>query len=116
MENNMDLGIKLTESLSYWEKRRLHFNIIVGAAGLTGMLLFIFPRWGILPYDVFGAICWGIMANVLYSLGYVLESIALKLNVLNTANLRNLFFIGGTVAYALVSFLASFWYTFALAD
>lgn len=71
--------------LSWWEKRRLPYNLMVGAAGLlsTGVVLFFaaIPPFGsalsiqiVVPIAAFG-----VMANVCYTLGSVIEILVHKI-------------------------------------
>ena len=70
--------------IKWWERRRLAFNLIVGAAGTMAMSLLtlslILPPsvpLGLPPLIVIGV--YGVMANVCYTLGPVLEIVAQKL-------------------------------------
>ena len=63
--------------LGWWEKRRLPYNLVVGATGLVpltfGMLATMLVP-ALQPVDMIrGAIWWGVMANLCYTLGPVAE-------------------------------------------
>lgn len=63
--------------IRWWEKRRLPYNLLVGATGLVtmtfGALVSVFVAT-LQPIDLFrGAIWWGLMANLCYTLGPVAE-------------------------------------------
>lgn len=66
--------------LRWWESRRLFYNKVVGATGLitmVGVIVFA-PEGGDLigPPALFIAGLYGLMANICYSLGYVVELVA----------------------------------------
>jgi hypothetical protein len=74
------------DAIMWWERRRIPFNAIVGAAGvLTGvsmtMLLLLFALVFHIPWDIpdppifvgFGVLLYGFAANVCYTLGWVTE-------------------------------------------
>ncbi|MDX1494853.1 MAG: hypothetical protein R3253_12370 [Longimicrobiales bacterium] len=73
--------------LGWWEKRRLPYNLIVGTAGAFATATFIFLAW--LPPFSFGGqlspeilipiTIFGVMANVCYTFGSVLEILAHKI-------------------------------------
>lgn len=73
--------------LGWWEKRRLPYNLIVGTAGALATGTFLLFAW--LPPLSFGGVItaeilipitiFGVMANVCYTLGSVLEILALKI-------------------------------------
>lgn len=71
--------------LRWWEKRRVPYNLIVGGAGTVATATFIFfamiPPFGsvpslqiLIPIGVFG-----VMANVCYTLGSLVEILTLKI-------------------------------------
>jgi hypothetical protein len=103
------IGLKLLDSHRFWAKKRLLFNLIVGVAGLIPTLYFILQFYFL---DIFGILAWGLVANGLYSIGYVLESIVITKSDGNKSlkKRRNLLFWIGTISYALVS--VSFGYSY----
>ena len=82
------------------------FNVCVGIAGVTGALLFGTNLW-------LGDIIFiGIIINVFYSLGFVLEALNqhyLKGRI-KMENWRMALFVLGTILSALATFLGSFLY------
>ncbi len=94
---------KLNTSVEWWEKKRLWFNIAVGLTGVISIL-------AIWPYfffeEIVGIIIWGIIANIFYSLGILVE--ILDSYYLNGKgkfySFRMFFFITGTLAYCFVTF------------
>ena len=95
---------KLTQSNIFWLKKRLIFTIIVGIAGIISISRF----WNLITaFDILGIILWGIVANAMYSFGYVLESLIIhKTN--GQSDLKKsrvwLFWIG-TICYTLLTIL-----------
>ena len=63
--------------IGWWEKRRLPYNLIVGAIGLVPLtvgVLFTTLVASLQPVDMFrAAIWWGVIANLCYTLGPVAE-------------------------------------------
>ena len=69
--------------VAWWERRRLPFNLAVGAAGLLSWglstLLFLLPPngvVGVIPWQA--ALAFGVMANVCYGFGALSEVILEK--------------------------------------
>lgn len=60
-------------AFAWWEKRRWIFNVIVGVTGILSLLLL-----SLLPllnfFDLAGIILYGIIANLFYSLGFLIEA------------------------------------------
>ena len=72
-----DEPLRISEVISWWESRRLYYNIITGATGLF-CLGIIFLLLG-LPHD-FRLYSWlvfvfifGISANIFYTSGWIIE-------------------------------------------
>lgn len=69
--------------IGWWEKRRLPYNLIVGATGLVPLavgVLFTTLVASLQPVDMFrAAIWWGVIANLCYTLGPVAEIVLHKL-------------------------------------
>jgi hypothetical protein len=69
--------------IAWWEARRPTYNLIVGSAGLLSLGVVRIVTW--LPPHIAMPIGWqpivvfGVMANVCYSLGWVLETAAQRL-------------------------------------
>lgn len=95
----------LLESFNYWHRKRIHFNILVGISGFLPTLYF--SHFHLKLFDLFGCIVWGILANILYSLGYVIESFYITQTDENNnfINYRNILFGLGTGLYMIVSTL-----------
>ena len=96
----------LTEALKWWESKRLWFNVAVGVVGAASMVLFFKPSFGTPITDIMGAVAWGVVANIFYSVGFMAEAAdhhyfkgRWKLE-----ELRQIFWIVGTGAYVVVSF------------
>ena len=70
--------------VKWWEGRRLHFNLFVGGAGVISLGVLHFLIW--LPPSarapgppLIGVVVFGVLANVCYSLGPLLEIVMHKL-------------------------------------
>ncbi len=59
----------LLAAFAWWEKKRVLYNIIVGVAGIIVLLLL--PYFSIL--DLLGVIIYGVIVNLFYSLGFLIE-------------------------------------------
>ncbi len=96
-------GDSLLKAHDYWSKKRIIFNLIVGAVGLLATILYasIFTI-----FDLMGILTWGFVANGLYSFGYSLESYIIT-NHPNVKfdHIRHLLFWTGTFLYCVVSFV-----------
>jgi len=109
-------GQKLLNSHRYWSKKRILFNIIVGAAGIISVLLVLGSDLAI--FDLFGIVMWGVVANAMFSFGYILESyIISKSNGHRDlqGNRETLFWLG-TIAYVIVGFVFLAMYSFPVPD
>ncbi|WP_298513324.1 hypothetical protein [uncultured Kordia sp.] len=95
--------VTLKNTISWWEKKRIAFNFFVGITGVIAVLAFIPHTFGM--EDAIGIVLWGIMANILYSAGILLEvanQYYLK-GKLNIFQFRLFFFVAGTFTYMLVT-------------
>jgi hypothetical protein len=66
--------------LVWWEQRRFRFNLAVGGAGLftigVASLLMALPPNGMVPwFPPVAILVYGLMANVCYTAGWVLETL-----------------------------------------
>ena len=108
-----ELGSKILDSYTWWAKKRLLFNILVGLTGLLTIFTFGFNFY---IADMLGILAWGLVANGLYSFGYVVESLVLvrTKGASRISQSRSLLFWLGTVAYMLVTLASGYFYFFAL--
>lgn len=104
---------ELKSNIKWWESKRLIYNIAVGLFGVFGIYDGL-PRveyfWTI--DDSIGIIFWAIGANILYSLGTLLELFDwyyLK-NKLRIKRFRMLFFIVGLLFSCIWTLLCCFMY------
>lgn len=111
MSENVQLDFSvLKKTIIWWEKKRIWFNVAVGLAGLLGITINIIHPFGI--EDFIGIILWGMMANILYSVGILLEIVNqyyLK-GRLNIFRFRRFFFIIGTLAYVFFTWVYVYFY------
>jgi len=111
--DDSDKPSKLEEAISWWEKKRLIFNLCVGITGVIGVLLFGTNLW---LGDIIDIIFIGILMNVFYSLGFVIEALNqhyLKGRI-KMENWRMALFVLGTIFSSLATFLGSFLYFHAI--
>lgn len=75
----------VTSIIGWWERRRLPYNLIVGAAGLVSTVTWTvfasLPPLGSPPEPamILGIVFFGVMANVCYCLGPTVEILVEKL-------------------------------------
>jgi len=68
--------------VAWWESRRPAYNLIVGATGLgtmaysTLLSLLVRGEWMAFPWQ--GVVAYGIAANLFYTLGWAIETVAEK--------------------------------------
>lgn len=93
------------KSIKWWEKKRLWFNLLVGATGLVSVLVHARYFGG---FELFGVIMWGLVANIMFSTGLMLEIADLYYakGRWNIHKVRNALFGAGTALYCLLSW---FW-------
>jgi len=78
--------ISTKEVIGWWESRRIPYNLLVGSVGVVSIFLvfisailgeLIFNEPSIIPdppiFMIFGIILYGIMANIFYTAGWVVE-------------------------------------------
>jgi hypothetical protein len=96
--------IPLMDSFKWWEKKRLLYNIIIGASGIAGMLIFI-GFIALRPIDIIGMLLWGITANAFYFTGFLIEPLAkYYLNsTMDFTDKRSNFFWAGTAMSVLLT-------------
>lgn len=104
---------RLVRTIQWWEKKRIWFNIFVGAVGIITVIAyggFVYEP----HYTIVQIIIWGFLANILYSSGILLE--AANLHYFNGSipfyKFKYFLFILGTFLYCVVTFMyAIFYYT-----
>ncbi len=74
MENkdlfNNDPDKSLLTAFAWWEKKRIIYNVVVGAAGIY----FLFSGgWDLNIIEFIGAIIYGIISNLFFCLGFLIE-------------------------------------------
>jgi hypothetical protein len=93
----------LRDAHSYWLKKRIIFNLVVGAVGLIATIIYatVFTL-----FDFIGILLWAFVANGLYSFGYVIESFVItKYPKVKFNNARFMLFYVGTFMYSMVTFI-----------
>lgn len=105
----------LLSAFAWWEKRRLAYNLIVGATGVICVfILSLIPFLELI--NLIGIIIYGIIANMFYSLGFVIE-IGAKYyfrSKMDFTEKRKILFVIGLVLSVLVTIGLSFMYAFVL--
>lgn len=101
---------ELRSNIKWWESRRLIFNLLVGLIGALAIYNGLSQcnySWTVA--DTLSIICWGLGANVFYSLGFLLEIFDWYYldNKIGIKKFRLLFFVTGTI----FSCLWTYWCT-----
>lgn len=66
----------LEDSIRWWEKKRLLFNIVVAVCGLLPAVFALGNMGFTLILFLVGSIFWGLGANALYCAGFMLEALS----------------------------------------
>lgn len=101
------------EAFKWWEKRRIWYNVILGATGVVSLLLLAPP---IDQFVVIGVLMWAAFANLCFSIGFLLEMFNLHYlkGRYDLQNLRLSLFLLGTGFAALATFFFPFLVFFPL--
>lgn len=103
-EEKITIDSPLFSALSWWEKKRIWFNVFVGASGLTAIALY---ASSFSTGDLIGLVLYGLLLNVCYSLGFLLEAFNqyyLKQKI-DIEKLRLPFLIVGTLFSTVITFV-----------
>jgi len=69
-------------TIAWWESRRVRYNLVVGAAGIVTMtitgLISLVPPGLPMVYDWRPIVAYGLLANVCYSAGWLIELVMLR--------------------------------------
>lgn len=96
---------KLAEAHRYWHRKRIYFNLAVGIAGFFSIRPYLSYFSGA---DLIDILLWALVANGVYSLGYVLDSyiIVSSKGKYSLGYSRLYLFLIGTGLCILVTYLA----------
>lgn len=107
-------GDNITHALTWWEKKRIWFNLSVGLSGLIAILLS--PQLS-LNLDMIAILVYGLFANLLYSIGFLLEAFDNYYfkDKLKRHRFRQPLFLIGTITFSITTFLmALVFYSFII--
>lgn len=105
---NIEKDNSILSAFGWWEKRRWIYNIVVGFTG--AFFMFLLPM--VTSFDIIGIVIYGLLANLCYSLGFLIEVVARYYfkNESDFTDRRKLMFGAGLVLSVLVTaFLATAW-------
>ncbi|MEW6026642.1 MAG: hypothetical protein AB1599_05050 [Planctomycetota bacterium] len=103
---------RVGQIIGWWEWRRILFNIVVGLIGILNCVLMVVillndtaatlrpapgPLFFTLPVYVMIIFVYGVMANICYTSGWIVEIIALKVWKVKTQRFGEILFIAGLV-------------------
>ncbi|MDO5980032.1 hypothetical protein [Flavivirga spongiicola] len=100
----------LNETIVWWEKKRITFNVVVGISGLISFMVLSPNYFGIT--EIIGILTWGILANILYSSGILIEIFNFYYfnDKVKFFKFRFGFYIFGSLLYCAVTFIYPFLY------
>lgn len=107
----------LLSAFAWWEKRRLAYNLIIGATGVICVFIL-----SLIPFleltDLIGIVAYGIIANMFYSSGFLIEVAAKHYfrSKMDFTEKRKIFFAIGLILSVLITIGLSFWYAFVLSS
>ncbi|WP_452230152.1 hypothetical protein [Lacinutrix sp. MEBiC02404] len=106
----------LNETIFWWEKKRIIFNIAVGLSGVLSLIVVSPYFFGII--EIMGILIWAILANILYSSGILIEIINLYYysSTVKFFKYRFGFYVFGLLLYCAVTFFYPFLYFFPTFD
>ncbi|TXE17663.1 hypothetical protein ES692_08855 [Psychroserpens burtonensis] len=99
------IGDTTEDILKWWEPKRLWFNIAVSFFSVLALVRT--NQFSFLTLELFGVVLWGLLANVLFSTGIIIELLDAYYfkGKLSVKNFRWLFYISGTLLYCAWSFV-----------
>lgn len=107
---SMKNQIELIESINWWEKKRLWFNLIIGILGITCIVTM---NNGHFSFSEFlQIILYGLVANIFYTAGIMVEIFNFYYfgGRLNINRLRLFFFMMGTLVTCFTTYIYAFSY------
>ncbi|MBL7725005.1 MAG: hypothetical protein JNK27_12700 [Chitinophagaceae bacterium] len=107
----------LLAAFAWWEKRRLIYNLIVGATGIICLaVLSLFSFLGL--SDLVGILIYGIIVNLFYSCGFLIEIASRHYfkSKIDFSEKRKILFGIGLVLSILITIILSFGYAFILSS
>jgi len=107
LDEELNLSNQLGQSVRFWEKRRITYNVLVGVCSLLVLIVYWkYTRW----YDVIFASIYAFIMNLAYMTGFYLET--LDLHFFNSRfsihKHRPTLFILGTILACIFTLLAGF--------
>jgi hypothetical protein len=102
------------DAIVWWELRRIPYNLLLAALGLASGLIiqlignrFVDPGEDVIEplMMVFGAVSFGILANVFYTLGWITELLWCGGDTRRTETIRQKVFRAGVVFASVVTLL-----------
>lgn len=108
---------EIRASVKWWEYKRWIFNVVVGIAGVVGIVLRIIAQhyWSL--GSIIIIVLWGVFANVFYSLGFLFEIFNwfyLKNRLKLKRNRRTYFVLGVSFSFLLTLYCS--WLLFIITN
>lgn len=103
LDSNIITNQSIIQKFKWWEKKRMLFNIAVGISGLITTIMYC-KHFEI--FELFGVIAWGMVANILYSTGFIFEMVDHYYfnERIQIVKFRMFLFLIGTLSYIIVSY------------
>ena len=107
LDDELNATDQLGDSILFWEKRRIVFNVLVGICGVFVLVVsWKYTKW----YDVIFAGIYGVLMNLAYMTGFYLETLDLHFfkSRFRINKHRRLLFTAGTILACIFTLLAGF--------
>lgn len=96
--------------IAWWESRRILYNIVVGLSGIPMFIFMLIMSTHHFMFIVIGSICYGLLANCCYTLGWMAEIVARTVFGEKAQNIGPILFTLGTIFSVLVTLGFAFLY------
>ncbi|WP_299122049.1 hypothetical protein [uncultured Tenacibaculum sp.] len=105
---------KIIDGIKWWESKRWVFNLLVGLSGVLGIVkgIYVAAENIFVISDIFGIILLGIIANIFYSSGILVEIFDNYYfnNKLKMERFRVIFLILGCLLCCIYAYLSTYFY------
>jgi uncharacterized membrane protein YeiB len=101
--------------IAWWESRRIPYNLIVGAAGIASAIVMLIMGFATEPvvgdnlgsplFAIFAVTMYGIMANICFTAGWVLELLSRRIWGTRAEAFGEIAFTWGTLASVIVTLI-----------
>ncbi|WP_043706354.1 hypothetical protein [Tenacibaculum ovolyticum] len=105
---------KIIDAIKWWESKRWVFNSLVGLSGVFGIVkgIHVATENIFVVSDILGIILSGIIANIFYSSGILVEILDNYYfnNKLKMERFREVFLVLGCISYCIYAYICTYFY------